>query len=381
MSKDDPKNKPELAESESNSVEPNLARPSDEGLSLEEINDGFQKLVEAGKDPYTKNPAEPETWVEKAAAEAEKLEQLDAKSTDSKSTPELDHATDDTEQESESHGEIESDIPDVSSTAAETDSSETKSTQSESSDVVSASTDLVSAKNADVDSVGKNSLSETIAETEPEAKDQSARPKKRRKKRKSQKKKAPKENANGANGAEFEVTPLRILEAILFVGTEDNSPLFADQIAGLMRGVKADEIELFVEELNEDYAATDSVFEIASEKGGFRMVLRDELSAVRNQFYGKVRDAQLSQMAIDVLSIVAYKQPISRDAVEKLRGRPIGGVLNQLVRRELLSLEKTEKEKGKRRQKVFRTTDRFLELFGLETIEDLPSSQRLDFVD
>jgi len=101
------------------------------------------------------------------------------------------------------------------------------------------------------------------------------------------------------------------------------------------------------------------------------MVLRDEFDSIRGRFYGKVREANLTQSALDVLAVVAYQQGASRQQVESVRGRPSGGILSQLVRRELLRVDRSS-EKPKMR---YFTTDRFLDLFGLESIEDLPKSE------
>ena len=170
----------------------------------------------------------------------------------------------------------------------------------------------------------------------------------------------------------FEVTPLGILEAILFVGTPDNLPLGSRTIASLMRGVRPVEVDDLVTELNERYESAGTPYTIVPEESGYRMVLRKEYSGLRNKFYGRVKDARLSQAAIEILAVVAYRQPMTREQIDKLRKKPCGGVLSQMVRRELLSVEHTEK---KPRKKLYRTTERFLKVFGLERLEDLPQSQ------
>ena len=109
--------------------------------------------------------------------------------------------------------------------------------------------------------------------------------------------------------------------------------------------------------------------------GGYRLGLRDSHSALRNAFYGKVRTAKLSQAAVDVLAIVAYHQPLDKNEVEEMRREPSARLLNQLVRRELLSVKRTEE---KPRRSLFRTTDRFLDFFGLTSLDDLPQSQDFD---
>lgn len=171
------------------------------------------------------------------------------------------------------------------------------------------------------------------------------------------------------------VSPLTIFEAMLFVGGPDNTPIEAAQAAALMRGVEPQEIHDLVDQLNERYRKLGCAFEIVSEGAGYRMSLREEFHRVRERFYGKVRHARLSQAAIDVLSLVAYNQPINRDALDKLRGRPSSAVLNQLVRRQLLRIERPPENP---REVLYHTTTRFLKLLGLSSLADLPRSQDID---
>ena len=169
-----------------------------------------------------------------------------------------------------------------------------------------------------------------------------------------------------------EVTPRSIVEAMLFVGRPDNRPLSSHEIAALMRGVRPAEIDEAVEELNQIYAREGRPYYICSEGAGYRFMLHQRFEALREKFFGRVRRARLSQAAIDVLAIVAYNQPVTRDEVDQLRGKASGSTLRQLVRRELLRVERAEE--GTRRPN-YHTTDRFLSLFGLDALSDLPRSQ------
>jgi segregation and condensation protein B len=171
------------------------------------------------------------------------------------------------------------------------------------------------------------------------------------------------------------VTPRSILEAILFVGHPDNQPLASQQIASLMRGVRAAEIDDLVRQLNQAYAAEGCPYHIESVAAGYRMTLLPAHGSLRAKFYRKTRQARLSQSAVDVLAIVAYRQPVTRDRVSKLRGRPCGAILTQLVRRQLLRIERRD---DARHTAQYLTTDRFLDLFGLESLDDLPRGQELD---
>ena len=179
----------------------------------------------------------------------------------------------------------------------------------------------------------------------------------------------------GSDEEACDITPRSILEAILFVGHPANEPLTSQRIAGLMRGVRASEIDELVHELNEQYSTDGSPYRIESAGPGYQLTLRTEFASLRDKFYGRVREARLSQSAIDVLAIVAYHQPIEQEAVDKFRGKPSGGVLSQLVRRDLLSVERPAEKRAKPR---YSTTGRFLDLFGLDSITDLPRSQEAD---
>jgi segregation and condensation protein B len=164
-------------------------------------------------------------------------------------------------------------------------------------------------------------------------------------------------------------TPRQILEALLFVGTTDNEPLSTDRLCQALQGVEPAELADLVQSLNQQYTQELRPYEIVSSGGGYRMTLHREYERLRDKFYGKIRQARLSQAAIEVLAIVAYNQPIAADEVAELRGTPSGPVLSQLVRRQLLQIERTN---TKPRKANYSTSDRFLDLFGLGHVSELP---------
>ncbi|MFO0914603.1 MAG: SMC-Scp complex subunit ScpB [Pirellulales bacterium] len=167
------------------------------------------------------------------------------------------------------------------------------------------------------------------------------------------------------------ISPRSIAEAILFVGHPENQPLSSRLMAALMRGVSPAEVDQLVEELNANYLAEQAPYEIAVVAGGFMLQLRPEYSRLRNKLYGRVREARLSQAAIEVLALVAYNQPVGRERIDQLRGKPSGALLSQLVRRDLLSVERSTERP---REMVYRTTERFLDIFGLDSLDDLPQA-------
>jgi segregation and condensation protein B len=175
--------------------------------------------------------------------------------------------------------------------------------------------------------------------------------------------------------ASSDVSPRSILEAMLFVGSPDNAPLSAERAASVMRGVEAEEIHDLVAELNHEYEANGSAYLIRSEGAGYRLTLRPKFERLRDKFYGRVRQVRLSQASIEVLAIVAYNEPLTSDEVAKLRGVPSAAVLSQLVRRQLLRIERPDEQPQTPR---YYTTQRFLSLFGLESRADLPQAKELD---
>jgi segregation and condensation protein B len=171
------------------------------------------------------------------------------------------------------------------------------------------------------------------------------------------------------------ISPRTLVEAMLFVGHPHNEPMSAGQLASLMRGVRAEEVEEIIRDLCQTYREEGAPYTIVAEGAGFRMTLLEEFRPLRDKFYGRVREVRLSQAAIDLLALVAYNQPISRADLDALRDKDNGAILSQLVRRRLLRVERREETP---QVKYYRTTDRFLKLFGLASVEDLPRTQDLD---
>jgi segregation and condensation protein B len=168
------------------------------------------------------------------------------------------------------------------------------------------------------------------------------------------------------------ISPRSLFEAMLFVGNRENRPLSAAKAAELMRDVSPEEIPALVEELNAGYESANCPYRIIGEGDGYRLTLQKAFYPLRNKLYGRIREARLSQAAIDVLALVAYKQPMTGEQVGKLRGKPSSHILAQLVRRGLLRLERPA---DKPRTPHYSTTERFMRLFNLDSLDDLPRSE------
>jgi segregation and condensation protein B len=103
--------------------------------------------------------------------------------------------------------------------------------------------------------------------------------------------------------------------------------------------------------------------------GGWRLVVHPlHLTAVEQVL--RPTPPRISKAALEVLALLAYQQPLTRAELEALRGKSVEGVLDGLLERQLVHVVGEKEAVG--RPKLFGTTDRFLELFGLESLADLP---------
>jgi len=171
------------------------------------------------------------------------------------------------------------------------------------------------------------------------------------------------------------ISPRMIIEGMLFVGNSEERLITNRQLAANIRDVSPKEVDELIEELNQCYRDSCAAYEVVSEGAGYRMQIRPELDSIRHRFSGKVREARLTPTAIEVLSVVAYRQPITADQVGKFRRSKSSSILNQLVRRGLLRIERAADSP---RKPTYHTTDRFNGLFRVASAADLPKSEDLD---
>lgn len=137
--------------------------------------------------------------------------------------------------------------------------------------------------------------------------------------------------------------------------------------------LKEEEVKAALEEL--DRSLEDQAVMLQEVAGGFRLVTRPEYSGYVQNLLGQAKPPRLSQPAMETLSIVAYRQPISRSEIEAIRGVAVGGVLETLVDRGIVRVAGRAEVPG--RPLIYETTDDFLEHFGLRSLEDLPNRDEL----
>ena len=163
--------------------------------------------------------------------------------------------------------------------------------------------------------------------------------------------------------------PLRIIEALLFVG---GAPLTAKRARELLRGLSEDAFTEVIDRLNDDYRRQARPYLIQPRGHGWVLTLRPRYRHVVEKLYGGVREARLSTTAIDVLALVAYRQPAAKPDIDAVRGADSGALLRQLVRRGLIQVVPTQPDQPK--EVAYATTPRFLEMFDLQSLDDLPKT-------
>jgi len=170
------------------------------------------------------------------------------------------------------------------------------------------------------------------------------------------------------------VTPRQVIEAVLFVGGKS---LTAKKLASLVGpDTRTPMVEEEIEGLNGLYNSEARPYEIRLAEGGYRLQLREEFEPVRNRVFGLgPKEVKLSQEQLEVLALVAYRQPISRQQIQKHGRKNAGGMLRQLLRRQLIVIVRGN---NPRRDITYRTTKRFLEVFNIRDIEDLPTPEQLE---
>lgn len=166
----------------------------------------------------------------------------------------------------------------------------------------------------------------------------------------------------------------QVLEALLFVG---GNPLPTKKILDILGGsTTSEQLDQLILALNSKYLAEGRPYEIRMQTGGYVMQLREEFESIRSRTYGHgPKEVKLAQDALEVLALIAYKQPISKQEMEETGKQNLGPLLRQLLRRQLIALERQEGKDGEQ----YKTTPRFLGLFGLQSLEDLPQAGDFNF--
>lgn len=172
--------------------------------------------------------------------------------------------------------------------------------------------------------------------------------------------------------AEPEATTVDLgkLEALLF---STHHPLTAGRLAELLELDGTKPVRRAIAELNRSYEESGRCFRIEQVAGGFQMLTMPEHGEILKKLHQREADAKLSKAALETLAIIAYKQPILRAEVESIRGVACGETIRSLMEKHLVRIAGRAEEPG--RPILYGTTKRFLEVFGLNSLKDLPQPE------
>jgi segregation and condensation protein B len=163
-----------------------------------------------------------------------------------------------------------------------------------------------------------------------------------------------------------------IIESLLFVADE---PLTIDRLKKIISGAESRELRQALEELEADYETRQGGFFLKQVAGGYQIRTRPEYMEWIKRLL-QPKPLRLSKPALETLAIIAYKQPVIRSDVEHIRGVDCGGVLRVLLERKFIRVLGRKDIPG--RPLIYATTKRFLEVFDLKNLKDLPTPKEIE---
>jgi segregation and condensation protein B len=179
------------------------------------------------------------------------------------------------------------------------------------------------------------------------------------------------DNRHSGIPAPAPLPPAQVIEALLFAA---DAPVKLDRLAELAE-VPPESARAVIDELNAKYQETGRTFRVQRVAQGFQLYTMPDYAEFVRRLYQHQYTHRLSRAALEVLAIIAYKQPVTRPEVEQLRGVDCSGPLVTLLERRLIATYGRASRPGN--PFLYRTTPEFLRYFGLAGLEDLPRMEEI----
>jgi len=173
--------------------------------------------------------------------------------------------------------------------------------------------------------------------------------------------------AESRSAGESNLTPESVVEALL-ISTDD--PLPAGKIAQILGTGTAADVKAHIDTLNERYATAGASYRIECIAKGYQILTLPDYAPWVKKLHKARDDTRLTGAALETLAVIAYKQPVLRADIEAVRGVAAGDLLIRLRDAGLIRIVGRAEEIG--RPLLYGTTPKFLEVFGLATLKDLP---------
>ena len=164
-----------------------------------------------------------------------------------------------------------------------------------------------------------------------------------------------------------------VVEALIMASPE---PLQGKKIADVIDGMTSSKVSKAVAELNNRYMESGSSYRIRELAGGYQFYILSEFAGFVEDMFARRRKMRLTRASLETLAIVAYKQPVTKNEIELIRGVASDGVLHNLLEKNMLTIKGRASTVGKPLQ--YGTTDEFLKFFGLNKIEDMPKMSEIE---
>lgn len=175
-------------------------------------------------------------------------------------------------------------------------------------------------------------------------------------------------------------TYISVIEALIF--SSDDS-LSSDEIIGAIKSIDGEEVVLTKDEvdntvdlLNQKYSESGNSFRILRIANGYLYATSEEFAKYVGYLSSERTKRRLSQAALETLSIIAYKQPITKPELESIRGVNSDYILTTLLEKTLITIKGRAETVG--RPLLYGTTDEFLKYFGLNNLSDLPKPREIE---
>jgi segregation and condensation protein B len=170
---------------------------------------------------------------------------------------------------------------------------------------------------------------------------------------------------------DVEPTVESVVEAVLFASDE---PLKEARLADIV-GTSVKQIHTHIKNLNDKYQANNNAFRIEQIASGYQMLTLGPYNHWLKKLLRARSDTKLSPAALETLAIIAYKQPVIRADIEAIRGVAVGEITRSLMYKGLVKIVGRAEVLG--RPMLYGTTKKFLEIFGLNSLKDLPKIEEL----
>jgi segregation and condensation protein B len=168
------------------------------------------------------------------------------------------------------------------------------------------------------------------------------------------------------------------IESLIFVG---NPSISFDEVKhaveeSLGQSFSDDQIADCIGSLMEKYASDEYSFEIMEMAGGFRFMTKGAYHQTVGTFLKQNTNKKLTKPALETLSIIAYKQPVTKTEVESIRGVNSDYSIQKLLEKDLIEI--AGRSDGPGRPLLYNTTPKFIDHFGLKDIQDLPKVKEIE---